>query len=128
MDSSRATTAGFSLIEVLASLAILSLLASVVFMNLTPLVDERRMDSIHAAVENALEQARTENIFTKQRISLNEFVTAQYPELVPFLTMSSDLQVVSNGACNAGTVEIRYAERSQTYQVSALTCAMTRIA
>ncbi len=127
MGNPHASTAGFTLIEVLASLAILSLLGSIVFMNLTPLVEQRRMESIESAVSNALEQARTVNIQRRGSVGIAEFIDERYPELKQYVTLSDGLKIIANGACNPGRIDIRYADRHHIFEVSELTCAMRRI-
>lgn len=55
MDSLCVMMVGFSLIEVLVLLVILSLFVFVVFMNFMLLVDEWCMDFIYVVVENVFE-------------------------------------------------------------------------
>ena len=50
MASVSPSQSGFSLVETLAALAILGLLASTAVVNLTPIVEERRFNTIEACL------------------------------------------------------------------------------
>ncbi|MFN3214021.1 MAG: prepilin-type N-terminal cleavage/methylation domain-containing protein [Henriciella sp.] len=128
MVSSQSNQGGFSLIETLAALAILGLLASTVVVNLTPIVEERRFNSIESAVENAISAARIANVHERRSISLINFLGERHPELTGFVLLDSELKVVSRGACNEGQLAIEYAGRIKRYSVSPITCSLTPLA
>ena len=127
MASAFQSQSGFSLVETLAALAILGLLASTAVVNLTPIVEERRFNSIEAALENAISSARISNIHDRQPIQLIEYIGTNYPELSQFVFIDSDAEVVSRGACNEGQAAINHAGRTKRFAIAPITCTLMPI-
>lgn len=119
--------AGFSLIEIVVSLAILSLLSSIVVMNIMLLLDDRRSKAIFIQLSNAIEQARIESLHTHRTVHLSEIIATRFPELSEHVAIEDDILVMSNAACSAGTVQLTLQNQTNNYRIAAVTCAISSL-
>ena len=126
MARHAASQSGFSLLEVMVSLVILSLASSVVAVNMMPLLDERRTNAVHDDLVAAIEQARLSSFANKRSIPLKQYLAEEHPDLAQLVRLDDDLLILPAGACQAGKIQLAQDDQVHTLELQQLTCELKR--
>lgn len=95
-SGARTGMAGFSLLEVVVTLAILSLAAAIITVSARPLVERRQADLDRRELSRLFWQARYTALIERRDVRLDEILVARGPA---YQTIDSDIVLHANGLC-----------------------------
>ena len=124
MASKYNTEAGFSLLEIVVSLAVLSLASGVVMVNMMPLLDSRLNEATQTQLAVAIEQARLMSLSRDTPIALRKYLSENHPDLAKVVVVSENLLISTAGACQSGEIYIRHSDQEQAFTLQRLTCEL----
>lgn len=117
--------AGFSLIEILAALAIFGVLTALVFTNVRGVVDRARRTEAIAQLTAIVEKAREESLRTSLPVSLSSVVnelTEREGSALPDIEVSDEIIIHPPGACTAGEGAIMLPSGVAKFRIRPITC------
>lgn len=124
---SRQREEGFSLIEVIISMVIISAAASIVTFNLKKKIDNTRDDAVVQQLETTISLARTQTLETHQDVSLNSLHASLF-ETRPRRVLFDEPDIVKNPAlCPETTAHLSLSNRDVSYTIGFGSCALNSI-
>ena len=120
--------AGFSLLEILIALAIISSAVTIAVMNVTTLRKKAELVALEGRVRYVVELGRIEARATARPISLRVFDRTQTDQsgLIGALTFPQSASISSLGACNGFVVSAQSRSGAYFFDVEAITCRVSK--
>lgn len=122
---SKSKHQGFTLIEVLVVLVLISLLASVVYPGLSKLVISYQRSTLLDNIVQTIENAPVTAMQSAKQLVLTDIVASKVPSSDQWqLSSDNSITVLESGFCEGGVLMLSYEEIQYTLSVSSPFCSV----
>lgn len=115
---------GFSLLEVLITVVLISVLAGIVTVNAGRLADQAEYRYRLNSLDRLVDAARREAIGQARIVRLSEFASAEAQEVRDYVSFDETASVYPSGACVAGSGVLITPRGPLGFSISQVSCAI----